>query len=246
MMQLNFSIFQSTTADKFLQSSYLWSMWKEIAVLISKEVTLEWRQKFALNGILLYVVSAVFITYLSVGAKQGNISAPTWNALYWIIILFSAVNAVAKSFVQEHQGRQLYYYMIASPEAIILSKIIYNTGLTLILALLGYGVFSVILGNPIQDQGLFILNLVLGAMGFSASLTMVSGIASKAGNNATLMAILSFPVIIPILLMAIRISKNAMDGLDWSVSMDKLITLLAINAIVAVTGYILFPYLWRS
>ena len=167
-------------------------MWKEISVLISKEVTLEWRQKFALNGILLYVVSAVFITYLSVGAKQGNISAPTWNALYWIIILFSAVNAVA--------------------------------GLTLILALLGYGVFSVILGNLIQDQGLFILNLVLGAMGFSASLTMVSGIASKAGNNATLMAILSFPVIIPILLMAIRISKNAMDGLDWSVSADKLLT----------------------
>lgn len=221
-------------------------MIKEISILIHKELTLEWRQKYALNGILLYVVSAVFITYLSVGAKQGNISAPTWNALYWIIILFSAVNAVAKSFVQEHQGRQLYYYMIASPESIILSKIIYNTGLTLVLALLGYGVFSVILGNQVQDQGLFILNLILGAMGFSASLTMVSGIASKAGNNATLMAILSFPVIIPILLMAIRISKNALDGLDWSVSADKIISLFAINAIVAAAAYILFPYLWRS
>jgi heme exporter protein B len=221
-------------------------MLKEIAVLIQKEITLEWRQKYALNGILLYVVSAVFITYLSLGAKQGNISVPTWNALYWIIILFSAVNAVAKSFVQEHQGRQIYYYMIASPEAIIISKIIYNTLLTLVLALLGYLVFSLILGNPVQDQGMFFLNLILGAVGFSACLTMVSGIASKASNNATLMAILSFPVIIPILLMAIRVSKNAIDGLDWSVSLDKIVTLLAINAIIAVTAYILFPYLWRS
>lgn len=221
-------------------------MLKEIAVLIQKEITLEWRQKYALNGILLYVVSAVFITYLSVGAKQGNIGVPTWNALYWIIILFSAVNAVAKSFVQEHQGRQLYYYMIASPEAIIISKIIYNTLLTLVLALLGYFVFSVILGNPVQDQGMFLLNLILGAVGFSACLTMVSGIASKASNNATLMAILSFPVIIPILLMAIRVSKNAIDGLDWSASLDKIVTLMAINVIVAVTAYILFPYLWRS
>jgi heme exporter protein B len=221
-------------------------MLKEISALIQKEITLEWRQKYALNGILLYVVSAVFITYLSVGAKQGNIDIPTWNALYWIIILFSAVNAVAKSFVQEHQGRQIYYYMIASPESIIISKMIYNTFLTLILALLGYLVFSIILGNPVADQGIFILNLVLGAVGFSACLTMVSGIASKASNNATLMAILSFPVIIPILLMAIRVSKNAIDGLDWSVSVDKIITLLAINAIVAVTAYILFPYLWRS
>ncbi|MBS9523639.1 heme exporter protein CcmB [Litoribacter ruber] len=218
-------------------------MWNQVTVLIKKEMTLEWRQKYALNGILLYVVSAVFITYLSV---QGALSIPTWNALYWIIILFSAVNAVAKSFVQEHQGRQLYYYMIASPEAIIVSKIIYNTLLTLVLALLGYLVFSVILGNPVEDQGLFIVNLALGAIGFSACLTMVSGIASKAGNNATLMAILSFPIIIPILLMAISISKNAIDGLDRGVSYDKLITLLAINAIVTAVAYILFPYIWRS
>lgn len=221
-------------------------MWNQVFVLIAKEITLEWRQKYALNGILLYVVSAVFITYLSVGARQGTLGVPTWNALYWIIILFSAVNAVAKSFIQEHQGRQLYFYMIASPEVIILSKIIYNTFLTLFLALLGYAVFSLILGNPVQDQGMFVLNLILGAIGFSACLTMVSGIASKAGNNGTLMAILSFPVIIPILLMAISISKNAIDGLDRSVSVDKIFTLMAINAIVGAVSYILFPYLWRS
>jgi len=221
-------------------------MWIEIIVLIKKELTLEWRQKYSLNGILLYVVSAVFITYLSFGANQGSLSIPTWNALYWIIILFSSVNAVAKSFVQEHQGRQLYYYMIASPEAIILSKIIYNTLLTLALALLGYSVFSIILGNPVQDQLLFLVNLVMGAVGFSACLTMVSGIASKAGNNATLMAILSFPLIIPILLMTINISKHAIDGLDRGLSIDKMLTLLAINAIIGATSYILFPYLWRS
>lgn len=221
-------------------------MWKEILVLIQKEMRLEWRQKYALNGILLYVVSAVFITYLSFGANQGSLSIPTWNALYWIIILFSSVNAVAKSFVQEHQGRQLYYYMIASPEAIILSKIIYNTLLTLVLALLGYLIFSVILGNPVQDQFLFIVNLMMGAVGFSACLTMVSGIASKASNNATLMAILSFPLIIPILLMAINISKHAIDGLDRGLSIDKIITLLAINLLIGTTSYILFPYLWRS
>src|SRR5690606_33524687 len=186
-------------------------MWIEIIVLIKKELTLEWRQKYSLNGILLYVVSAVFITYLSFGANQGSLSIPTWNALYWIIILFSSVNAVAKSFVQEHQGRQLYYYMIASPEAIILSKIIYNTLLTLVLALLGYLVFSIIVSNPVQDQPLFLMNLFRGAVGFSACLTMVSGIASKAGNNATLMAILSFPLIIPILLVSINISKHAID-----------------------------------
>lgn len=221
-------------------------MWKEIALLIKKELVLEWRQKYAINGILLYVVSAIFITYLSMGAGKGNLAVPVWNALYWIIMLFSSVNAVAKSFVQEHQGRQLYYYMLASPESIILSKTIYNTLLTLVLALLGYLVFGLVFGDPVADRPLFLLNLLLGALGFSASLTMVSAIASKASNNGTLMAILSFPVLLPILLMAIQVSKNAIDGLDREINLDKILTLLAINAIVAASSYILFPYLWRS
>lgn len=221
-------------------------MWKEISLLVKKEAILEWRQKYAINGILLYVTCAVFIAYLSMGTGQGKLQVPFWNALYWIIILFSAVNAVAKSFVQEHQGRQLYYFMVASPEAIILSKTIYNTGLTLVLALLGYMVFSVVFGNPVADHPLFLLNLLLGAMGFSASLTMVSAIASKAGNNGTLMAILSFPVMIPILLMTIQVSKSAIDGLDRGISAEKILTLMAINAIVLATSYLLFPYLWRS
>lgn len=221
-------------------------MWKEVVLLVKKEALLEWRQKYALNGILLYVTSAVFIAYLSMGTGQGNLQVPIWNALYWIIILFSAVNAVAKSFVQEQEGRQLYYFMIASPEAIILSKTIYNTGLTLVLAFLGYVVFGIVFGNPVADQPLFLLNLLLGAIGFSAALTMVSAIASKAKNNGTLMAILSFPVMIPILLMAIQVSKSAIDGLDRGISAEKILTLMAINAIVLATSYLLFPYLWRS
>ncbi|EIM75579.1 cytochrome c-type biogenesis protein CcmB [Nitritalea halalkaliphila LW7] len=221
-------------------------MGKEILVLVAKELKSEWRLKYALNGIILYVVSAVFVTYLSVGAQQGNLNPPTWNALYWVIMLFSALSAVAKSFMGEPKGLHYYYYMTVAPGALILAKMAYNALLTVLLALLGYTVFGLILGNPVQDQGLFLLNLFLGASGLAFALTMVSAIAAKAGSNATLMAILSFPVVLPILLMCIRVSKHAVDGLDFSVSVDKLLTLMALNAIVAATAYILFPYLWRS
>jgi heme exporter protein B len=75
---------------------------------------------------------------------------------------------------------------------------------------------------------------------------MISAIASKAGNNGTLMAILSFPVIIPLLMLVIKLSKNAMDGLDRSVSLKEIGVLFAINAIVIVISLLLFPYLWRD
>jgi heme exporter protein B len=95
-------------------------------------------------------------------------------------------------------------------------------------------------------MGLFIINVILGGLGFSSSFTMISAIASKAANGGTLMAILGFPVILPMLIMLIKISKNAMDGLAFSNSIDELVTLAAINMIVVTISYLLFPYLWRT
>jgi heme exporter protein B len=222
------------------------SLLKEIQILLKKELLLEWRQRYAFNGMLLYVGSSVLVCYMSFGVRSGALQAVTWNALFWIIMLFTAVNAVAKSFMQEREGRQLYLYTLASPQGIILAKILYNALLMVVLTGIGLVFYAVVLGNPLQDTALFVLAIVLAALSFSTTFTLISGIASKAGNSSVLMAILGFPVIIPTLLMVIRMAKNAIDGLDWSASQDELYTLLAINVIIATVSYMLFPYLWRS
>jgi heme exporter protein B len=219
---------------------------KEISTLIWKEVTLEWRQRYALSGMLLYVISTVFVCYLSFNLKRNFLTPIVWNTLFWIILLFTAVNAIAKSFAQERYGRLLYYYTLASPQAIIISKIVYNSVLMLVLAGIGFGFYVFVMGNPVADFGFYLLSIGLGSVGFASVLTMVAGIASKAENSSTLMAVLSFPIILPMLLMTIRLAKNALDGLDRSVSMDEISTLLAIDAIVIALSYLLFPYLWRS
>ena len=219
---------------------------QELKALIKKEIMLEWRQRYAFNGMILYIVSTVFVCYTSFALKVKGIEPITWNTLFWIILLFTAVNSVTKSFTQERAGRQLYYYTLASPQGIILSKIIYNIALLLVLSLIGFGVYAGMMGNPVQNIGMYLTGIILGAIGFSATLTMVAGIASKAENTSTLMAILSFPIILPMLLMLIRLSKNAMDGLEWNTSYDEILTLLGIDAIVIALSYLLFPFLWRS
>ena len=219
---------------------------KEIKTLIWKEFTLEWRQKYALSGMLLYVVSTVFVCYLSFNLRRNQLTPIVWNTLFWIIMLFAAVNAVGKSFSQERFGRLIYYYNLCSPQAIILSKIIYNSLIMFSLSIIGFGFYSLVLGNPVGDTGLYLICIALAGVGFASVLTLIAGIASKADNSATLMAVLSFPIILPMLLMTIRLAKNALDGLDWSVSTDEIITLLAIDAIVVTLSYLLFPYLWKS
>ncbi len=218
--------------------------------LLKKEILLEWRSKYAFNGVLLYVVSTVFVCYISFNLSPGFSTSKgypiVWNVLFWIIMLFASVNAIAKSFMQESRSRLLYYYSIASPQAIILSKTIYNVLLMSLLSMLALLVYLVFFTNTLGDPLFYVLTVLLGSISFSTVFTMISAIASKAGNNGTLMAILSFPVIIPVILLLIRLSKNAMDGIDRSFSYGNMGVLLAINAIVIATALLLFPFLWRD
>lgn len=219
------------------------TLFSQVKFLIRKEIMLEWRSRYALNGIILYVVSTVFVCYLSF--REIN-SPPTWNALFWIIMLFASVNAITKSFIQESRGRQLYYYTIAGPQAIIISKIIYNVFLMLLLSAIALGFYTLVFKNPLGDPLFYVLSVLLGSISFASVFTMISGIASKSGNGGALMAILSFPVVIPLLVVLIKLSKNAMDGLDRSVSIDEIAVLIAINVTVITTSLLLFPYLWRD
>lgn len=213
-----------------------------ITALIKKDLTMEWRQRYAINGILLHTVASTMVVFLSV--KMLN--APTWNAIYWIVLLFSSVSAVAKSFVAESSGRQLYLFGLVSAQDLIVSKLIYNACLSAILSVLCLITYSILLGFPVQNTPYFVLTILLGSIGFSSTFTLLSSIASKSGNGNLLMPVLSFPVIIPLLLVAIKASKKAVDGLDPSLLTKDLLVLLAINMLVITLAYILFPFLWKD
>lgn len=217
-----------------------------LLALVKKDLLLEWRMRANLHGILLYVASTIFVCYLSFRLKSGQLNIPTWNALFWIILLFVATTSISKSFSQESSNRQFYYHFVCLPEEIIFAKILYNVLVMMGLALLSLLFYSLVLGNPVEDLLLFVINLLLGAVGFSTSLTMVAGISYKAGNNAALMAILGFPIILPLLLMLIKVARNAIDGLAWSDSQDELLVIGSLNLIVLACSYILFPFLWKS
>lgn len=215
---------------------------QQIKSLVIKDITLEWRSKYAINSILLYVISTVFVCYQAF----QSVDTLVWNALFWIILLFASINAISRSFVQESPYRQLYYYSIASPQAIIISKVIYNMLLMMFLSVIAYIIYSLIFDNPVGDPLLYFVTVLLGAMSFATVFTMVSGISSKTGSNNTLMAILSFPVIIPLLIVLIRLADNALKGLERSVSYKEIAVLLAINLITVTISLLLFPYLWRD
>lgn len=219
---------------------------RELKALIKKEILLEVKNKTAVSGILLYAVATIYVSYLSF---RQITDLPAWNALFWIILLFASFNVAGRSFDKEASGREVYLYTLAGPVSVILAKTLFNALLMMILGMFSFICYAVLIGTkPLihTDYSMFVIAVLIGSMGFASILTIIAGIAYKTDNNVGLTAVLGFPVILPFLLTLIRFSKNALDGLSWSVNGSYLVVLLLLNVVVWVLGYILFPYLWRD
>lgn len=195
---------------------------------------------------MLYVVSAVYVCFLAV---KNGLGTATWNALFWVILLFAAFNALARSFQREDNSRQLYLYTLVDPRSVVMARTVYNAATMVILSLLSLVFFVLFLGDGALDNadlGLFILAVVMGGIGFATVLTLVSAIAARAGNGLGLMAILGFPIVLPMLLAVMRASKLSLDGVAWSVSSTYFAGILLLNVITVTLAWVLFPYLWRD
>lgn len=200
------------------------------------------RQQYTLYGILLYVASTIFVVYITLGQPEDVV----WNALFWVVQLFVCVNAVAKSFLQENKGRMLYFYSIAGAKDFIVAKLIFNAILMLVMTLLSMFVFVVLLGNPIYNMLQFIGIACLGGLSLSLVFTFLAAIAAKAQQQAALMAVMGFPVIIPQLMLLGRISKVAFSPALYSGLWQMIGLLIGFDALVIILALILFPFLWKD
>lgn len=217
--------------------------WRNLMALVKKDLTLEIRQQQNLYGILVYAISTIFILYLA----AGRTDAVAWNALFWVTQLFIVVNAVVKSFVGEPLGRHFYYYSVVNPLEFLFSKMVLNTIYMIVLSLISMLLFRLLLGDPVQNPLRFAGIVLLGGTGLSLVFTMLSAIAAKARNQASLIAILGFPVIVPQLVLLVRLSKAAYGEVFKEGTLLQITGLLVgLDLLVIIMAAVLFPYLWKE
>lgn len=218
----------------------MYALW----TLVKKEFLIDFRQKYPIAGIVLYIFATIYIGYL---AFQGLITPSTWNALFWIITLFSFITGLSKSFIGEER-RSLYYFLTVPPGILLTGKLIYYFlyGVTLIL-LIGL-CFQIFMPFPSTSASLslFFFNLILGSIGLSSAFTMISAIASRTSNPSTLMAVLGFPVIIPLLLLSVTISRKILLGAKLVDIQGSMTYLISVIVIIIAVSFILFPYSSRN
>lgn len=221
-------------------------MFARIAYLIRHEARLEFRQKHTFVGIALFALAAVYLCYQ---AFQRTESASVWNALLWLIILFTAFNAIGKGFQTQTRGQRLYLYWNVAPHEYILAKVGYNMAMMLLLGGFTFLVFILFLGNAgMQGDTMlyYLLGLFAGNLGFSALLTLISAIAAQSNNGAGLTAVLGLPIVIPLILILNRYTSQVLEQVPFAQNVVNLGFLLVLTLGMVVLSYLLFPYLWRD
>ena len=213
-----------------------------ILTLVTSEARIELRERYAISGILLYVVASAFIVF----SIWRQLPPKEWGLTFWIIFLFCSMMAVLKTFGRESEGRYFYYYTLYHPLELFVAKVIFNLLLLLLIFVVLWGVLIVMAGNPILKPWWFLFTGSLTALGLSCLLTLITSIAIKTQQNASLTAVMGLPLMIPMLINVLRLTAYSTGTTPDTNPWNELSMLMAIISLITGMALWLFPYLWRS
>ena len=218
---------------------------KAVAVFL-KDIKSELRTRYAINAILMFAVVTVFAVSWAVG---GTGLAPVLQAsLLWIVVYFSSLSGLSQSFVKEEESRTAIALRLYCPADVVLGgKLIFNLVLLALLNLITIPLFAIFIGFDIASYPLFLTFMILGSLGLVIVTTLVAAIISKASVKGALFAVLSFPLVLPLLIEAISGTKKSMvPGIGFAEARVELQVLISYIIVMTILGFYLFESIWND
>lgn len=217
-----------------------------IIAVFKKDWESELRTRYAINALAMFILVTISVILFSIG--QEKVSEHLTGGLFWVVIFFSAMSGLSRAFVsEEERGTTLTLQLIAAPSTIYFGKLIFNLILVFIMniaiVILYYLLFESFI---VLNFSLFMLSLFFGSMGIAISSTLIAAIISKANTKGTLYPVLSFPILLPLILTLMELTKFAMDGDLIADSSVELAVLVCYDVIMVTAGYMLFDFIWKD
>lgn len=122
----------------------------------------------------------------------------------------------------------------------------FNVVLLFSLTVLVVPLFVVMLNLSVKLVGGFLATVFLGAMGLAGASTILAAIVAKAGAKGSLMTVLAFPILLPLLLGAISATRTALGGGPPGAINTDLLMLFFYNGVALAASLLLFEYVWNE
>ncbi len=212
--------------------------------VLRKDLRLELRSRLALHTMLVFALSTVLLVWFALGAQP--VAPHVQAALLWTVLLFAAALGLGRVFVQEDErGTLLFLRLAAHPTGVYTGKLLFNLLLVLLIGGVACGAFVLVLGVEVVEVWLFLLVLTLGAAGLAAATTLLAALIARASHSGALLPVLLFPLLVPLLLSGVRLTRSALEGgLGWSGAGDGLVTLAAYPPALVAASVLLFDFVW--
>lgn len=185
-----------------------------IAAIASKDLLSEFRRRETFNTLLFFGVLIVFLFSFAMGPNP-EILKQLAPGLLWLVVIFSSVLALERSFqseVEEGCLDRLILYA-ASPRALFLGKLLTNLlfilTVQMIVLLLMIVLFD--LGSPAEPRDLA-ATMLLGDLGVATLGTFYSALITKMKARQAMLPLLLFPMLIPLLLASVYATQYALGG----------------------------------
>lgn len=216
----------------------------QFLAVIEKDIRSELRTRYGLTALALFVVTSVSI--LAFSAADEPLPRPIAAGVLWVIMFFTALTGLARAFVhEEDRGTWLFLRISAKPTDIYFGKLAVNLILSVLTNCLATLLFVLFMTSvQVGSAWVLLLCVAVGSIGLASVLTIISAIVAKAGSKNSLLPVLSFPLLVPLLLPGTNAILMAFAGLELAEVIPDLLLMFSYSGIVCVVGWLIFPTVW--
>ncbi|HEY85583.1 MAG TPA: ABC transporter permease [Chloroflexi bacterium] len=215
----------------------------KVLAIVSKDITAELRTKEMMSAMFVFSLLVIFIFNFAFDLRAENASTLAPGVL-WVAIAFAGMLGLGRSFIIERDRGSLEGLLLAPVDrsAIYFGKFIGNVLFIATVEIVILPLFIVFFNLSIVIIPALVGVVILGTIGFAGVGTLFSAMVIHTRARDVLLPILLFPVIVPVLLSAVRLTAGIIDGLPLADVQNWLTLLIAFDLIFMAIAFILFEH----
>ncbi|MFC1987543.1 heme exporter protein CcmB [Chloroflexota bacterium] len=216
---------------------------------LNKVITITWkdmlseiRTKEIISSVLVFTLLVLVVFNFAFAANQEIIRLVAPGIL-WVTFAFAGVLSLNRAFIPEKEQGCLEGLMICpiSREVIYAGKMLGSLLFMLIIEAIALPVFVMLFNLPVLSLQLITITL-LATLGFVAVGTLFSALAVNTKAREMVLPILFLPVVIPVIISAVKASGLALSGESWGALSSWLQIMVAFDVIFLVVSFLIFSF----
>jgi heme exporter protein B len=211
--------------------------------ILRKDLLHELRTKEVAASVLVFSLTVIVLFHFAFEAETETIELIA-SGILWVTFAFAGVLSQNRTFALEKERGCLDGLMLCpvDREIIYLGKMMASFLYMMVIEIIVLPVFLVLFDMPFRVMPQILAIAVLATIGFAVIGTLFSAIAANTKAREILLPILFYPIIIPILILAVSATSEVFDGGSWGSVSSYLGVMLAFDAVFATVSVLVFEY----